>query len=404
MAVYLLTHGDGSNEMPAIRDLKQAIPAVIAVRSLNEIVKDLKKAKGSDPAIAIIALPKVEQAGIDELTKIAQSLKHELSIILVCAEEISASDYKQLLRNGIADWIPAKSGGNEILETIARMRNRGTENPKSSRRPITIAFVPSAGGVGNSTLLGETAVLLKNDKRMQSRRICLIDLDFQTSHICDYLDSEPRLLISELSEAPERLDINLFESFRTRHRSGIDILAAPRSKFPFESLNVRALDVLLSMAAEHYDLVLIDFPVNWQSWTAPVIAASDAVIVTGINTIPCLRLISETLASVRANALPALQVAVALNKCEYTAFGAIAQRKHAESALPDERLFFIGNRPEAIESVNMGIPMMLGAAARKIRKDLEQMATFCNEAGPIHGVSNATVRGMQARPRDLSEA
>ena len=37
----------------------------------------------------------------------------------------------------------------------------------------------------------------------------MVDLDFQTSHLCDYLDSEPRLQIDELSNAPERLDDQL---------------------------------------------------------------------------------------------------------------------------------------------------------------------------------------------------
>jgi hypothetical protein len=57
--------------------------------------------------------------------------------------------------------------------------------------------------------------------------------------------------------------------------------------------------------------------------------------------------------------------------------GSIARRKHVEMVLRDEQLFFIGNRPESIESVNMGQPMMLGTAARKLRRDLMPLAKFC---------------------------
>jgi hypothetical protein len=57
--------------------------------------------------------------------------------------------------------------------------------------------------------------------------------------------------------------------------------------------------------------------------------------------------------------------------------GTIARRKHVEMVLRKEKLFFIANRPEAIESVNMGQPMMLGASARKLRRDFLPLANFC---------------------------
>ena len=63
-------------------------------------------------------------------------------------------------------------------------------------RPAIVAFVPSGGGVGNATLAIETAVQIKLDKQTRGRRVCLLDLDLQASHICDYLDIEPRLQIA----------------------------------------------------------------------------------------------------------------------------------------------------------------------------------------------------------------
>ena len=161
-------------------------------------------------------------------------------------------------------------------------------------------FVPSAGGVGNTTLALETAIYLKTSKQTKQRKICVVDLDFQTSHVCDYLDSEPHLRIEEFSNAPERLDEQLFESFTTRHTSGIDVFAAPRSKFSSDELNIDALDSLFNLIAKHYDLIFIDHPLTWFSWTSQVIAASDGAVITGINTIPCLRQITETLALVRS--------------------------------------------------------------------------------------------------------
>ena len=60
--------------------------------------------------------------------------------------------------------------------------------------PVVILVIPtrriSAGGVGNSTLAIETGIQLKAAKRTRGRRICLVDLDFQNSHVCDYLRND----------------------------------------------------------------------------------------------------------------------------------------------------------------------------------------------------------------------
>jgi pilus assembly protein CpaE len=378
-SVYLLQTGSESDEQSAIAEhLKAAFANLTPAASLEAILNAGAGSTG-ERLVVLITAPPGDRSYFDRLVELADRYGEKLYLILI-GGEISASDYKRLVRSGSADWVSAPAGAGEVAEIIARLQRGDQAGAIASRpdgnRPVTIAFVPSAGGVGNTTLVIETAALLKADKTAQ-RKICIVDLDFQTSHICDYLDSEPRLHIAELSSAPERLDTQLFESFRTRHASGIDVFAAPRSKFSQEYIDINALDALFSMIARRYDLLLMDFPLVWSPWTAQIIAASDAAVITGINTIPCLRQVSETLAQVRASGALALKIAVAINRCERGMLGSIARRKHVEMALRDERLFFVGERPEAVESVNMGVPMTLGTSAGKVRKDFATLAEFC---------------------------
>jgi len=37
----------------------------------------------------------------------------------------------------------------------------------------------------------------------------------------------------------------------------------------------------------------------------------------------------------------------------------------------------VGKRAESTESVNMGVPMMLGPSARKMREEFSALAAFC---------------------------
>jgi pilus assembly protein CpaE len=377
MAVYLLqengSHPAGAELKTALR---QAIPDLREAASLDVVAKS---AGGpDDPTIAVALLPSNLLVDFDRFVDFAARLPSGVFLVVV-GGEISATQYKRLVRSGAADWVPAPADIGEVLEIIARRRSRGAASAArgSGSRPATICFIPSVGGAGNTTLAVEIAASIKTDKATRTRRICLVDLDFQTSHVCDYLDSEPRLQIAELCGAPERLDDQLFESFKTRHSSGIDIFAAPRSKFSSETINIHALDALLSMIAARYEIILIVFPLQWFAWTPQIIAASDGAIIAGMNTIPGLRQVSETITLVRSHGAAELAVRVVLNRCERTFFGAISRRKYAQMVLRDEEVFFVGERPEAVESVNIGVPMLLGAAARKVRREFGPIADFC---------------------------
>jgi pilus assembly protein CpaE len=382
MPVYLFHEDAGSGKQQHIFErLRPAIPDLVETASLDAVLKARPQADQKEPTIILVAVSAGDRGDIDRLAELAGRYSKDLFFILI-GEEISASDYKRLVRSGGADWASVSADPSEVAEIIAR-RRRESENQYAvtrpiGSRPIAISFVPSAGGVGNTTLIIEAAAQIVGDRSASQRKVCIVDLDFQSSNVCDYLDSEPRLQIAEFSSAPERLDEHLFGSFRTRHSSGIDIFASPRSKFYSDDLNINALDALFTMIAKHYELVFIDYPLTWFPWTTQIIAASDGAIVTGINTIPCLRQVSETLGLVRSSGSAGLQIGIAINRCERSMLGSIARRRHAEMALRDERLFFIGNRPEAVESINVGATMTSGSSGR-LRKDFGQLAEFCSE-------------------------
>jgi len=381
MATFLLREsvepraGDGLEKA-----LLAEIPGLVQISSFDQALKPGSRGE-AEPATVLVVAPLDDQRYFDRLIEFTAKFRDRIFLIVV-SNEISASDYKRLVRTGGADWASAKAAPREVAEIMARRRQEGLATrhaaPSPGLQPVTIAFIPSAGGVGNTTLVIESAICLKTAKATEQRKVCIVDLDFQTSHVCDYLDIEARLHIAEFANAPERLDEHLLDSFGTRHNSGIDVFAAPRSKFPSENMSINALDALFSMIAKRYDLIFIDFPLSWFGWTPQVIAACDGAVITGLNTIPNLRQISEALSLVRANAA-AVKIGITLNRCEKNFFGSVAGRKQVQRVLPSEELFFIGYYSEALESANMGVPMVLGASAKKIRGEFVNLVNFCTE-------------------------
>ncbi|WP_156042098.1 hypothetical protein [Bradyrhizobium sp. URHD0069] len=366
--------------------IRAKIPDVQIVSRMEEVTKVLPKAAGSDGELACILFPVVlnAPASFDRMVSIATEYRDSLFFIFI-SDDIPASDYKRLVQTGGADWASTRGAPEEIADILARIGKGGADSAESppTTEPVMIAFVPSAGGVGNSTLAIETGIQLKTAKRTRSRRVCLLDLDFQNSHICDYLDIEPRMQIHEVAANPERLDAQLFDLFVSHHSSGLDVLAAPRSRDNSPDLDPKTLEILFGMIAARYDLILLDLPVPWFNWTRQLLSAAEVVLVSGLNTIPGLRHVAESLTAVRAVERVPAKIAVVLNRCEYRLVGGFARRHHVKNLLGTEEVFFVRDDVEnAVQSVNTGIPMAAQGQG-KVSKDIAPIALLASEAKPV---------------------
>jgi MinD-like ATPase involved in chromosome partitioning or flagellar assembly len=401
MAIFTLTTGADPAKVRIVeQQIRRAIPGTTSIADIAEL-SDVVASRPDNWIYLLVIASSDGHGHFKALTEAASSHLGSIFFILV-SDEISASDYKALVRRGDADWVSLGADPREILEIVTRHRQRQkaeSAGDPGGARPIAISFVPSAGGVGNTTLALEIAIKLKTAKATRDRAICIVDLNFQGSNVCDYLDIEPRLKIQEILDHPERLDAQLFDIFISRHASGLHVFAAPRSKLDLCNLRISAIDAFFDLASQRYDLILIDLPVTWFAWTDPVVAASDGVIVTGLNTIPGLRQTVETLAAVRAaggsalrqltardedggQGLPTGQIAVAINRCRRRFTGGILHRHHVEAVLDGERVFYVDEEPAALESINTGMPIGLVKTGGPFTKGIAALAAFCG--GLVH--------------------
>jgi pilus assembly protein CpaE len=380
MAIYILSTGSDATRAGLVEQkIRRAIPDVTRIDNIEELIDNV--AGRSDDTIYLLLVAPADERGHFATLAETAAIYQGIFFILI-SDEISASDYKTLVRTGSADWVSVSADPREILDTIERHRARleaERAGGAGGAKPIAVSFVPSAGGVGNTTLAIEVAIRLKTNKASKNRNICIVDLDFQGSHVCDYLDIEPRLKIQEISDNPERLDAQLFEIFISRHTSGLHVFAAPRSKFDSCELKISALDAFFNLASARYDLILIDLPTAWFPWTNQIISASDGIVLTCMNTIPGLRQSVETLSAIRAAAPESSQIAVAVNRCQRRLFGGVLNRHHVDSVLGKEKVFYVGDEPMARESVNTGTPLALTKTGGAFGKEIAAISTFCGD-------------------------
>jgi pilus assembly protein CpaE len=253
---------------------------------------------------------------------------------------------------------------------------------QTDTKPTIISFLPCMGGVGNTTIALEVALRIKLAKPTRSWKICYIDLDFQTSHVCDYLDIDARFQINEIIDRAERLDEQLFGLFVSHHTCGLDVFAAPRSKLDPRDIDAETLDPFLEMVLAKYHYIVLDLPVSWFSWTIPVIENSDAIILTGINTVPCLRQMRATLDEMMKTKVLSAQIAIVMNRVKRRLLRKIERRAHVERVFPNEKIYYIHEHTDAVERVNTGTPAALAGAHVN---EYTNLVSFCTRLGQTAG-------------------
>jgi pilus assembly protein CpaE len=374
MTIYLMQGGDAGTRVDEIeRKLKSTIPDLKRLPSLEDI--DETSIDGAERLIVVLVAGVQENGNVQNLIDVVSRRPRNIFFI-VAGGDISARDYKRLIQSGNADWVAEAGLPQEILEIVGRI-SAPARNAHTVESPVVVSFVPSAGGVGNSTLAIETAIHLVRDKSTKDAKVALVDLDFQSSHVCDYLDIAPKFQFDEIVAAPGRLDDQLLSAFISRHPSGLDVFAASRSRFNVRDLDVEALSALFDRMAHRYDYIVIDLPLSMHAWTIPLLAASRGILVTGLNTIPGLRQIEETLRALRAETLVTADVRAVVNRCDFGLLGKVVRADHVARILGDEMRLFVRNARVALECVNLGTPMTLAYPSDKAVKDIAAIANYC---------------------------
>ena len=374
MTIYI-TQGSGDESLVDEIEgkLKSTIPHLKRVPRVEDI--DQRSIHSAERSIVVLVAVAPEDANVDNLIEVVRRYPRNIFFILV-GGDISARDYKRLIQSGNADWIAEVGPPQEILDIVGRV-SASTRDDVAVGSPVAVSFVPSAGGVGNSTLAIETAIHLVRDKSTKDPKVALIDLDFQSSHVCDYLDIAPKFQFDEIVAAPERLDDQLLSAFISHHPSGLDVLAASRSRFHARDLSVEALSALFDRMAQRYSTIVIDLPLSVHSWTLPLLAASKGILVTGLNTIPGLRQIEETLRALREEATITADVRAVVNRCDVGLLGKVSRADHVARILGEEKRFCVRNAAVAVECVNVGSPIALAYPSDKSVKDIAAIAAFC---------------------------
>lgn len=260
---------------PSIKGLGGA--ALVALSADSPVPSDLT----AGAKVLVIEVDPGVPASVRRISTI-RGEREDLKII-AAIKQADVSLVRTLIRQGITDVAALPFSPDElssqILEALAPLH----EETRNGDLGLTTAVIRSSGGCGSTTVLTHLAAALAAENP-GSRGVCVLDLDIQSGAVASYLGENPKVTISALLDASDRLDEALVQSVTIKSHYGFAVIAAPDVITPLDLVRSDQVSAIIMLLRKRYDHVLIDLPANWSNWSLAIAAdAGEALMVTDIS-------------------------------------------------------------------------------------------------------------------------
>ena len=266
--------------------------------------------------VLIVEVDPSDPGACAELDRIVRSTFPELPVV-AAVRGLTLADTRRLMRLGIVDVVALPLEPDDFALAIGSARDVIARSPAAhGRRGHAIAFMKSIGGVGTTALATQTGCLMAAQLGREGKQVCLIDFDVQFGDAAVHLDLKPSLGLADLLNAGARLDEALLRSVVSHHSSGLNIIAAPEALIPLEAVDTDLALEIVELACREFDLVLIDLPTAWTSWSLSILAQADATCLVTELSVPSIRQARRQMDMLHTQGLEDLRLHVVANRVE----------------------------------------------------------------------------------------
>jgi len=339
--------------------------------ALVDVIKNLGGRRRID--LMVLDVDLANDAELETLTEVIDRCPPGVPIIATSAAA-SVDRVRLLMRLGLADFVPQPIVGDDLTNSIAVARRLiARKGPGYDSGGRVIAFLRSAGGMGATTLAVQSACVLAQERRAKNR-VCLIDLDIHGQAAGLYLNIDAGSTIADCLIDPERLDATLLRSVVSRHKAGFDLLAAPKTIIPIKKVKATALEVLLDVARDEYDIILLDMPPVWMPWSDAVLSNSDLIVLVTQIGVAGIRQARRQLATLAERNLGRIPTLVVANRYRRQLFGRGIGLKEAEKALGRPIDACVSSHYKLIsEAHDVGVPVGAIKRGTRFERDVRQL-------------------------------
>lgn len=238
--------------------------------------------------LGVIASPELMLVDISDVEDVEQALEGlgELAAdakVIALGVQNDVGMYRQALDAGAADYLvkPVEADALEAAVDRAERRVLGTAGAAPAKLGRCLGVIGVRGGVGASTVAGNLAWLLAEERQ---RKLCLVDLDLQFGTLSLGFDVEPGAGLREALEDPERVDDFFMDRAAVKVTERLAVLAAEEPVDDAPRPAPQALAQLCGTLRERYDMLVVDLPRGMLAAQPDVISQiTDLVVVTDLS-------------------------------------------------------------------------------------------------------------------------
>jgi pilus assembly protein CpaE len=243
---------------PVVRRVRAATPDVILV--------DIP---GDNPSIALRAIELLHQELPDSAVFAIGSLSQPQVIF-------------NAMRAGAREFIERPTTTTDLLEAFVRLTAAQRRNQKEGPKGKVFSVVNAKGGSGATTVAVNLALALQ----AAHGHTALVDLA-PLGHAALHLNVKPLRNVADATRNLHRMDVDLLESFMTRHGGGLQLLAGTNIPAVVEHSTAEFMK-LFEMMVAHYRYVVVDASTRFDAATRLIANLSEKVLLVACTDVASL--------------------------------------------------------------------------------------------------------------------
>ena len=297
------------------------------------------------------------------------SAQHPRTVTVMLCVNQSPDFLIHAMRAGVREVLKSPVTKEVLLAAVHRTEQR-LGLAARPRDPATIAaFVPCKGGSGATFI----ATNLGYQLAAENKKVLLIDLNLQFGDAVLYIhDSKPATNLGDVARNIQRLDASFLAGNLVKISPNYGVLAAPEDPGQAIEIKPEHIDVLLNVAVNHYDFVILDVGRVLDAVTIKALDRANYVFPVMQLTIPFLRDANRMIAAFRTLGYSRDKIRLLVNRLEKTSEVKLAD---VERTLGLSAFKTMPNSYEAVAAAaNHGRPIASFARTNPVAKGLQELA------------------------------
>jgi pilus assembly protein CpaE len=297
------------------------------------------------------------------------SAQHPQTVVVMLCANHNPEFLINAMRAGVREVLQSPATKEALVAAVERIERRLGLGAKPRQPGQIIAFIPCKGGSGATFL----ATNLGYQLAAESKKVILIDLNLQFGDAALFIhDHKPATNLGDVARNIHRLDASFLAGSLVNVSPNYGVLAAPED--PGQAMEVKPehVDVLLNLAVDNYDFVIVDVGRVLDAVTIKALDRANCVFPVMQLTLPFIRDANRLISAFRTLGYSKDKIRLVVNRFEKASE---IKLDDVERSLGVATFKTLQNSYEAVASaVNHGRPIASFARNNPVAKGLQELA------------------------------